>query len=794
MSLELPPGIPGSVLPSVKIYKNDCMYCYDTAENNELGLDIDLKTYKAYSRNKDFNFTRQNYERTGNYLYLNIKKTLKPQEEVNKLLYDDKGEKNCKIQKLEVKNVKEDEYYVTSIGIYNVKEDKLYSREQISAEFQRLIDQILEANSSSKVEEIKQWEQEIEPCPHSIDLHPDIVEKVDLTKCSKCGLKENLWICLHCGALGCGRQQFGSSLEGNGHALAHYENNPTHPVALKLGSLSSNPDSCDAYCYQCNDEVKVPDLAIKLEKFGIDLSVATKTEKSLVELNIDQNMNWDFKLEGVAGEKLAPVYGRGFTGIQNLGNSCYMNSVLQALFDLEAYQEFFKNLTFDLEADPAQDLTTQLIKLYDGLYSGRYSVPGSLKGEDYQLGIKPSTFKTLVAKNHEEFQTQKQQDAFEFLQYFLGKGDQQFGMKLNRSLKFLFANKVICAHCKHGSITSELLDNISVPIEEKNAVNMEDSAYEKTNLERSLELLSEKETIDGYKCENCSVEPGQAFKSGGFATFPKNLIISVQRIKLVNWTPTKVDVPIEIPYSLDLSKFRAPKFDDDEIEKANVVKTQEETETRFEPNEGLLNVLQDMGFPQVRCINALYATGNQNAEEAMNWIFAHMEEPEIDKPLVSSGGQQSDDEEVLENLIAMGFSRALSEKALHLNGRDPNAAVEWLFANPNDDGVLPAHVKPVIDVKKEEKTLIEDLEREIDTNTDTDSLYRLKSVICHKGSSPHTGHYVVFVRRFIEGDWKWVLFNDEKVVVCDENNLAEIERNGYIYIFGKTTPPSSRAR
>ena len=71
--------------------------------------------------------------------------------------------------------------------------------------------------------------------------------------------------------------------------------------------------------------------------------------------------------------------------------------------------------------NPAIDLTSQLIKLYDGLQSGRYSVPGSLKGDDYQLGIKPSTFKNLIGENHPEFKTQRQQDAFEFCYIFLTK-------------------------------------------------------------------------------------------------------------------------------------------------------------------------------------------------------------------------------------------------------------------------------------------------------------------------------------------------------------------------------------
>jgi len=43
-----------------------------------------------------------------------------------------------------------------------------------------------------------------------------------LTHCNACDLKDNLWLCLTCGSLGCGRQQF-IGVSGNGHGLAHYK-------------------------------------------------------------------------------------------------------------------------------------------------------------------------------------------------------------------------------------------------------------------------------------------------------------------------------------------------------------------------------------------------------------------------------------------------------------------------------------------------------------------------------------------------------------------------------------------
>ena len=67
-------------------------------------------------------------------------------------------------------------------------------------------------------------------------------------------MSTNLWICLECGNLGCGRKYFDGT-GGNGHGISHFEKT-NHAVSIKFGTISkdSNPSS---YCYVCNDEVKV---------------------------------------------------------------------------------------------------------------------------------------------------------------------------------------------------------------------------------------------------------------------------------------------------------------------------------------------------------------------------------------------------------------------------------------------------------------------------------------------------------------------------------------------------------
>lgn len=158
---------------------------------------------------------------------------------------------------------------------------------------------------------------------------------VDLAHCANCDLKENLWLCLQCGNLGCGRAQFGG-VGGHGHGLAHYEQSH-HPVSVKLGSITPE-GTADVYCYRCNDEQIDPEMAAHLAHWGINIAEREKTEKSLTEMQIDQNLKWEFSMTSEDGQELRPVFGEGLTGLRNLGNSCYLNSILQCLFGLPGFQ------------------------------------------------------------------------------------------------------------------------------------------------------------------------------------------------------------------------------------------------------------------------------------------------------------------------------------------------------------------------------------------------------------------------------------------------------------------------
>lgn len=195
---------------------------------------------------------------------------------------------------------------------------------------QPLVDSVLLAESAHMESAVAEWEQEIKACEHTLMLDQGSASKVAAhmknAKCGKCDLSSNLWLCMTCGHLGCGRKNYDGS-GGNGHGLEHFEQNPTHCVNIKLGTITPE-GKASIFCYTCDDDVLDPDLNRHLAVLGISLAGQVKTEKSMTEMNLEANLSLTLSKVLEEGKELIPLFGKYNTGMQNLGNTCYMNAVM----------------------------------------------------------------------------------------------------------------------------------------------------------------------------------------------------------------------------------------------------------------------------------------------------------------------------------------------------------------------------------------------------------------------------------------------------------------------------------
>ena len=58
----------------------------------------------------------------------------------------------------------------------------------------------------------------------------------------------------------------------------------------------------------------------------------------MAELDLELNLSFTLSKVLEEGKILIPVFGQNKTGMINLGNTCYMNSVVQVLFSLPAFK------------------------------------------------------------------------------------------------------------------------------------------------------------------------------------------------------------------------------------------------------------------------------------------------------------------------------------------------------------------------------------------------------------------------------------------------------------------------
>lgn len=85
----------------------------------------------------------------------------------------------------------------------------------------------------------------------------------------------------------------------------------------------------------------------------------------MIEMEIDLNKRNYSEISALteAGKNLKPLCGPGLTGLTNLGNSCYLNSVVQVLFTIPNFEErFIKNgpAYIDASQDPVADFNVQM--------------------------------------------------------------------------------------------------------------------------------------------------------------------------------------------------------------------------------------------------------------------------------------------------------------------------------------------------------------------------------------------------------------------------------------------------
>ncbi|XP_014494321.1 ubiquitin carboxyl-terminal hydrolase 14 [Vigna radiata var. radiata] len=787
--------------PTNRIYKHECCVSFDTPRS-EGGLFIDMCTFLAFGKD----FVGWNYEKTGNPVYLHIKQT-------KKLVPEDRPSKKPTLLAIGIDggfDNNEPEYEEThSVVILPEYVSLPFPSVELPEKVRLAVDAILLAEGAERKEELAAWTADKKQVSsYAMNLQQidnGVVIPPSGWKCAKCDKTENLWLNLTDGMILCGRKNWDGT-GGNNHAVEHYRETG-YPLAVKLGTVTADLEAADVFSYPEDESVLDPQLAQHLAFFGIDFSSLQKTEMTTAERELDQNTNFDWNRIQESGQEVYPIFGPGYTGLVNIGNSCYMAANMQVVFSTRSFisryylSQSLKKAFEMSPADPTVDLNMQLTKLAHGLLSGKYSVPAFENDEKEntvtstttakQEGIRPRMFKSVIAASHPEFSSTRQQDALEFFLHFIDQVERANTGKIeldpSRSFKFGIEDRILCSS---GKVTynrrNDYILSLNIPLHEATnkgelesfqklkeerlaegkEINADEIVRPRVPLETCLANFSAPEEIHDFYSTALKTKT-TALKTAGLTSFPDYLVLHMRRFVMeAGWVPKKLDVYIDVPDIIDISHMRSKGHQPGEELLPDGVPDEEDSNKTW-ANEEIVAQLVSMGFNHLHCQKAAINTSNVGLEEAMNWLLSHMEDPDIDLPISKGHGSETStivDQSKVDTLISFGFQEEIARKALEASGGDIEKATDWIFNNPN------ASVSSMDATPSTAASTSNDVDL-----PDGGGKYRLMGIVSHSGTSTLCGHYVAHVLK----DGRWVIFNDNKVGA----SINPPKEMGYLYFF-----------
>ncbi|XP_044260745.1 ubiquitin carboxyl-terminal hydrolase 21 isoform X1 [Tribolium madens] len=277
----------------------------------------------------------------------------------------------------------------------------------------------------------------------------------------------------------------------------------------------------------------------------------------------------------------SPIKTQGLNGLKNIGNTCFMNSVIQCLSNTKTLLEYL------LQDHYVNDINTTTSAMKGALIKAFAEVIKKLWSQEASdRVVNTSSLKSQIQRFAPRFIGYAQQDAQEFLRYLLEglhedvnrvkekpkpilteideklTDSEKSSESWNRYLR-MDNSKIVdyfvgqlkstlkCTHCGHCSVTFDPFWDLSLPIPQRAG---------QVRLAQCLDSFTREETLDGDEKPTCSKckERRKCTKSFSIQKFPKILVIHLKRFSLAERFRGKLSVTVDFPLEgLDMSNYAA---------------------------------------------------------------------------------------------------------------------------------------------------------------------------------------------------------------------------------------------
>ncbi|XP_078097239.1 ubiquitin carboxyl-terminal hydrolase 8 isoform X2 [Mustelus asterias] len=369
----------------------------------------------------------------------------------------------------------------------------------------------------------------------------------------------------------------------------HSPTNTVHMYPPEMVPSITPPATPPAHKAKAQSAADVDVPKLKRSFSSPDIAQAVQDEQSKVTTKLVPRVNRETKPLGYSKTEISspsasqirnlnPVYGgmgRALTGLRNLGNTCYMNSVLQCLCNTPHLAEYFNKNYYQQDINRSNilghkgDVAEEFGVIMKTLWSGQYKC------------ISPRDFKGRIGKINDTFAGYVQQDSQELLLFLmdglhedLNKADRkrykeencdnlddtraaelawQKHKHLNESIivalfQGQFKSTVQCLTCHKRSRTFEAFMYLSLPL----------PSSSKCSLQDCLKSFSKEEKLtdnNRFHCSNCKTHR-DATKKLEIWKLPPILLVHLKRFSYEGrWKQklqTNVDFPLE---NLDLTNY-----------------------------------------------------------------------------------------------------------------------------------------------------------------------------------------------------------------------------------------------